>query len=197
MIQRDEPSRAAIRPSRLVAVFSTTYERPSARCSEVRGEEARRRLGFHPDVDGDAMFAETGDAPAAHVAIRVLDGDDDPGDARVDRARRRRGVCGPWCEQGSRRDVGGGAACRGPPRLGAPRPRRAHRPAAGSRPRPRPRRRGRGGTRPRGSAACGGEPWRPGRAPGASARRPCPRRSSSLFGRCPSNVMHYLRTVQE
>ena len=128
VIHCDEPSRAAMRPSRLIAVFTTVNARPRRRCSEVRRERAGGGVGADPDVDGDAEVAQLGDAPARDLRVGILERDDDAGDAglgqrddarpgaAVVRARFEGGVdggaAGPVAGLAQRLDLGVGTAGR-------------------------------------------------------------------------------------
>ena len=113
VIHCDEPSRAAMRPSRLIAVFTTVKARPSRRCTQVRRERAGGGVGADPDVDGDAEVAELGDALPGDVRVGVFDRDHDAGDAGLgecDDTRPGATLVGAGLERGEHGGAAGAVA---------------------------------------------------------------------------------------
>ena len=132
------PSAAAVRPSRLIAVFSDAERPAGAPVVQVRGERRRARVGAgtDADVDRDARASRSRAMPAARdLRVGIGERDDDPGDAGVDErvgAGRRAAVVRARLEG----HVGGGAP--GPLTGGAraPRPRRGGPPGGSVAPSP-------------------------------------------------------------
>ncbi len=100
VIQRLVPSGAAVRPSRLAAIFSTTQGWPVLRCLTYGASCSATSSAATPSVTSMPAARRAATPRPATRAVGVLDADDDPGDARLDDGVVQGGVR-PWWAHGS------------------------------------------------------------------------------------------------
>ena len=174
VIQRDDPSAAAVRPSRLIAVFTRHHARPVRRWCRYGASDRRALVAPGPtSTSSPAARSRASPRPATLVSGSSSATTTRRTPAAIERVRAGRRT--PVEGTGLERDVGGPAAGALPRRPEGVRPRRGGCPAVDATPRRRlhPARRRRR-CRPRDLAARTGVRARPAPPPGRSDRCPWP-----------------------